>query len=59
MCDICGKKSTSGHRISHSGKRSKRQFLPNLREKRIWRNGRWQTLRLCTRCLKRLTASPA
>ncbi|MFN4182384.1 MAG: 50S ribosomal protein L28 [bacterium] len=56
---MCGKKSTTGHRVSHSGKRSKRQFLPNLRKKRLWWNGRWQTLRLCTRCLKRLSASPA
>ncbi len=36
VCQITGKRPTTGHNVSHSVRRTKRRFLPNLQEKRIF-----------------------
>ena len=36
VCHLTGKKPTSGHNVSHSVRRTKRRFLPNLQWKRMW-----------------------
>jgi len=51
-CDICGKGVQSGHNISHSHRRTKRRWLPNLQRLRIVKDGRRMRARVCTSCLK-------
>jgi large subunit ribosomal protein L28 len=36
LCPITGKKPISGNRVSHANNKTKRRFLPNLHDKRIW-----------------------
>ena len=36
VCPITGKRPISGHTVSHANNKTKRRFLPNLQEKRIW-----------------------
>ncbi len=36
ICQISGKKPQYGHNVSHSNRRTKRRFLPNLHSHRIW-----------------------
>ena len=30
VCEICGKKKTSGNKVSHSNRKTRRTFSPNL-----------------------------
>ncbi|MCT4592393.1 MAG: 50S ribosomal protein L28 [Candidatus Gracilibacteria bacterium] len=56
VCTICGKKPSTGHNVSHSVRRTKRTFKPNLVVKRLWdvtRNAFFKT-RICTKCLRTL-----
>jgi large subunit ribosomal protein L28 len=36
LCPVTGKKPISGNRVSHANNKTKRRFLPNLHDKRIW-----------------------
>lgn len=36
VCQVTGKKPMSGNNVSHANNRSRRRFLPNLQNKRIW-----------------------
>lgn len=36
VCQITGKKRVIGNNVSHSKRRTKREFAPNLRTKRFW-----------------------
>ena len=36
VCPISAKRSQSGHNVSHSNRRTKRRFLPNLHTHRVW-----------------------
>ena len=51
-CDICGKKTSSGHNVSHSIRRTKRVFKPNVFKVRAVIDGRVQRIRACSRCIK-------
>jgi large subunit ribosomal protein L28 len=57
VCQLCGKRPQSGMNISHSNIRTKRRWLPNLQEKRVYAGGRWTTLVVCAKCLKRLSVT--
>ena len=52
-CDLCGKGVQFGHNVSHSKRRTKRLFLPNLKTKRMRVNGVIKQVKLCMKCLKR------
>jgi large subunit ribosomal protein L28 len=52
QCDICGKKTSSGHNVSHSIRRTKRVFKPNVFKVRAVIDGRVQRIRVCSRCIK-------
>ena len=47
ICEITGKTAQVGNNVSHSNKKSKRRFNPNLKTKRFWNEeeGRWITLK--------------
>jgi large subunit ribosomal protein L28 len=36
ICQITGKKRMVGNNVSHSKRRTKREFAPNLKTKRFW-----------------------
>jgi large subunit ribosomal protein L28 len=57
-CDICGRKTQYGNRVSHSNRHTKRTFKVNLQTRRLFINGRMQTLKTCTRCLRTLVKVP-
>lgn len=52
MCDLCQKKPTSGHNVSHANNKTKRTFSPNLQTVRAVVNGANLRIRVCTRCLR-------
>lgn len=54
VCDICHKGPITGHNVSHSHRRTKRRFLPNLQNKKVLINGQYKKVRICTKCLKTL-----
>jgi len=51
-CVICGKGPQYGHSVSHSDRKTKRRFMPNLQRVRIMYQGRPRRVRVCTTCLK-------
>ncbi len=51
-CDICGKTSAAGHRISHAHNVSNRRFLPNVKSVRTATPGGSKRLMVCSRCLR-------
>ncbi|NLA15682.1 MAG: 50S ribosomal protein L28 [Bacteroidales bacterium] len=48
VCQVTGKKRMVGNKVSHSKRRTKREFAPNLRTKRFWSEaeGRYVTLKV-------------
>jgi large subunit ribosomal protein L28 len=36
ICQITGRKVSTGNNVSHSKRRTKREFVPNLHVKRFW-----------------------
>ena len=52
MCDICGKKPSSGNNVSHAHNITKRRFLPNLQNVRALVDGTPKKLSVCTSCIK-------
>ncbi|MFH0838321.1 MAG: 50S ribosomal protein L28 [Patescibacteria group bacterium] len=59
VCQVCSKGPTTGHNVSHSVRRTKRRFLPNLTTKKVYdiKTGKTEKKKLCMKCLK--TASKA
>jgi large subunit ribosomal protein L28 len=53
-CEICGKTPSFGHNVSHSHVRTKRQWKPNIQRVTVYRDGKPQRMKLCTRCLRTL-----
>ncbi len=53
-CEITGKTAMVGNNVSHSNRRTKRTFAPNLKTKRFWLEdeGRWITLKVSTSGIK-------
>lgn len=51
-CANCGKGVMYGHNVSHSKRRTRKIFKPNLHVARISVNGSTRRLRLCTKCLR-------
>jgi large subunit ribosomal protein L28 len=52
VCDICGKKPSFGFNVSHSHKKTKRRWTPNVHKMRIVVEGKPRTARVCSKCLK-------
>jgi large subunit ribosomal protein L28 len=51
-CDVCGKGPGFGHSISHSHRRTKRRFNPNIQRVRTRVGGAPTRLNVCASCLK-------
>lgn len=56
VCQLTGKRTISGNNVSHSNRRTKRTFMPNLQKKRFFipETGKWVTLKLSTRAIKNI-----
>lgn len=54
VCEITGKTAVVGNNVSHSNRKTKRKFSPNLKTKRFWseEEGRWITLKVSTSGIK-------
>ncbi|EEJ54365.1 50S ribosomal protein L28 [Mobiluncus mulieris] len=52
VCDICGKGPGFGMSVSHSHRRNKRRFNPNIQRVRALVKGTPKHLNVCTKCIK-------
>ena len=52
VCEVCGKKPQFGMRLSHSHRRTKRRWNPNVQKVRAIVNGSPKRVHVCTSCLK-------
>jgi large subunit ribosomal protein L28 len=52
ICDICGKSPSFGNNVSHSHRRTRRRWNPNIQRVRTVVNGTPKRMRVCTRCIK-------
>lgn len=56
ICQITGKRALVGNNVSHSNKKSKRVFNPNLKTKRFFleEEGRWVTLKVSASGIRKI-----
>lgn len=52
VCEVCGKKPSFGMNVSHSHRRTRRRWNPNIQRVRAVVDGSTRRLRVCTSCLK-------
>ncbi len=52
ICEVCGKKPQFGMNVSHSHRRTKRRWNPNVQRVRVMSNGAAKRMNVCTRCIK-------
>lgn len=54
VCKVTGKRPMVGNNVSHANNKTKRRFLPNLQNRRIWveSENRWVSLRISTAGLR-------
>jgi large subunit ribosomal protein L28 len=54
ICQVTGKRTTTGNNVSHSNRKTRRRFQPNLHERRFWvaSVNRWVKLRVSTSALR-------
>ena len=52
VCEVCGKKPTFGNNISHSHRRTRRRWNPNIQSVRAVVGGTPKRLKVCTSCIK-------
>ena len=57
VCEICGKGPTVGYNVSHSMRHTKRRFMPNLADRKIFdvKTGKTSKKKVCMKCLKTMT----
>lgn len=61
VCQLTGARPKSGHKVSHSNKKSNRRFLPNLVKKTVIdpKTGAKVSLKITARALRTLAKNPA
>ena len=54
VCQVTGKRPTTGNNVSHANNKTKRRFLPNLHIHRFWvaSEKRWLKLRLSNKGMR-------
>ena len=54
VCDITGKRTQVGNKVSHANNKTKRKFYPNLQKKRFFipEEDAWITLKVSTTALR-------
>jgi large subunit ribosomal protein L28 len=56
VCQLTGKRPITGNNVSHSKRRTKRRFLPNIQKKRYFipETGEWVTLKLSAKAMRNI-----
>jgi large subunit ribosomal protein L28 len=56
VCQLTGKRPVAGNNVSHSNRKTKRRFLPNLHKKRIFipELDKWVTLKISSAALRNI-----
>ena len=52
VCEVCGKKPSWGMSVSHSHRRTKRRWNPNIQRVRALVEGVPKRVNVCTGCIK-------
>ncbi|SHJ95353.1 50S ribosomal protein L28 [Paramaledivibacter caminithermalis] len=52
QCAICGKGKISGNKVSHSVRRTRRSWSPNVKKVKALIDGSPKRITVCTRCLR-------
>ena len=52
FCEVCNKGVSSGNKVSHSNRKSKRIWAPNVQRVRVLEEGAPARKYVCTRCLR-------
>jgi large subunit ribosomal protein L28 len=54
VCDLTGKRPITGNHVSHSNRKTRRRFLPNLQKKKFFipETDEWVTLKVCTSAIR-------
>lgn len=52
FCEVCNKGLMYGNQVSHSNRKSRRTWAPNVQRVRVVVAGAPTTLNVCTRCLR-------
>ena len=54
VCQLTGKRPTTGNNVSHANNKTKRRFLPNIQKRRIWveNENRFVNLKLSTKGIR-------
>ena len=52
VCDVCGKRPGFGNNVSHSHRRTRRRWNPNIQTVRALVSGTPKRLNVCTSCIK-------
>jgi len=51
-CQICKKSGQSGNNVSHSKRRTRTRWSPNIQKATVEYKGQIRKMSLCTRCLR-------
>ena len=52
VCEICGKKTGTGNKVSHSNKKTRRTWKPNIQTMLADIKGERKRINICTSCMK-------
>ena len=54
VCQLTGKRPITGNNVSHSNRKTKRRFLPNLHKKRFYipETDQWVTIKVSSTALR-------
>lgn len=52
VCEVCGKKPTTGNNVSHAHNKTRKTWYPNLQKVRAASNGQVRAMKVCTRCIR-------
>ena len=57
VCDLTGKRPISGNYVSHSNRKTKRRFYPNLHVKKFFmpETGEWVTLKVSASAIRTIS----
>lgn len=56
VCQLTGKRPITGNNVSHSNRKTKRRFVPNVQKKRFYiqEQDRWVTLRVSASAIRNI-----
>jgi large subunit ribosomal protein L28 len=52
VCQVCGKRPSTGNNVSHANNKTRRRWFPNLQRVRARIEGTVRRIRVCTSCLR-------